>query len=317
MNLTWDNFLGSSPDLYAQKVLKECGLKEPPICEKTVADYLGLELKEFSLENAPQKGRLIEIIKTCCAWLQKKPDGKGCIWVHGETMRERKRLSVFHECGHEVLPWHEEHDYFCTEKDVSPEVRKKIEREAFSCGSEFLMPKKSFIGDVLSLETGVTAIEQLGQRYVASMEATAICYARNHPGLCGIVMLESSENHRPPQKGIIAPGQSRLPYKIQRRPGRPFDTERYPLIVKYSVKSHHFPKYIRSGQGIEGNNRIFEAWYYNRQIREEIPAAVFGSSAKWSYNAECLPLGNTGRMLVLLWLPSRQLKFNFDNGVML
>ena len=99
--------------------------------------------------------------------------------------------------------------------------------------------------------------------------------------------------------------QAILPYKPQQR------------RVKYSVKSHHFPKYIRSGQGIEGNNRIFEAWYYNGQIREEIPAVVFGSSAKWLYNVECLPLGNTGRMLVLLWLPSRQLKFNFDNLVML
>ena len=51
MKLNWDNFLGSSPSIYAEKVLKGCGLKEPPICEETVADYLGLEVKEIPRQH--------------------------------------------------------------------------------------------------------------------------------------------------------------------------------------------------------------------------------------------------------------------------
>lgn len=43
MKFSWDNYLGNSPALYADKALRECGLKEPPICETTVADYLGLD----------------------------------------------------------------------------------------------------------------------------------------------------------------------------------------------------------------------------------------------------------------------------------
>jgi len=87
--------------------------------------------------------------------------------------------------------------------------------------------------------------------------------------------------------------------------------------VKYFVQSHRFPKFIRPGTGIEEGNLIFESWVSWRRAQGEIPASVFGSSAKWAYNAECLPLGNTGKLLVLLWLPDRYLKFNFKNGVIL
>jgi len=196
-------------------------------------------------------------------------------------------------------------------------VHKRMEREAFGCGSEFLMPKKLFIEDSLSLEIGIPSIERLRQRYVASMEATAIWYALTQPGLCGIVMVESSANRKQKQKDIIEPGQMVFPYNTPSRPVNPFDTQRYPLSVQYFAKSHYFPKYIRSGQGIEAGNLVFNAWHHNRQMRGEVPAAVFGSSARGSYNAECLPLGNTGKMLVLLWLPCHQLKFNYGNGVMM
>ncbi len=318
MKLTWDNFLGSSPSIYAEKVLKGCGLKEPPICEETVADYLGLEVKEIPRQHIKEFfGELgHNILRTVCAMLIKRGN-KGYIYYNGETRRERKRLSIFHECGHEVLPWHECHDYCCSETDIDPNVHRRMEKEAFGCGSELLMPKRSFIGDSLSLEIGVDAIERLRQRYVASFEATAIRYALMHPGLCGIVMVESSANRKQKQRSIVQPGQMVFPYNKQTNPVSPFDTQRYPLSVQYFAKSCYFPKYIRPGQGIEVGNMVFDAWNQNRQMQGEIPAYVFGSSARWSYHAECLPLGSTGKMLVLLWLPCNQVKFNYGNGVLL
>lgn len=319
MKFSLENYLGNDPALYAQKILKECGLKAPPICERTVCDYLGLELKEFSLNSIPQSHGLLDIIKTACAWLQRRTNGKSRIWVHGETQLERKRLSIFHECGHAILPWHEEFDYLCSEKDIDPTVRSRIEREAFGCGSEFLMPREMFIEDVLSLETSVSAIEQLRYRYVASMEATAIRYAYINPGLCGIVMIEPAENQKP--KNIVQdhtpPGQLLLPFRIPPKHTIIADEKKYPLKVKYFVKSHRFPKYIAPGTGIEDGNAVFEAWISGRPLQDEIPASVFGSSAKWAYNAECIPLGKSGMVLVLLWLPDHQLKLEFKNGVIL
>ncbi len=95
------------------------------------------------------------------------------------------------------------------------------------------------------------------------------------------------------------------------------DDKRYPLKVKYFVKSHRFPKYIAPGTGIEEGNPVFEAWASGRPLQDEIPASVFGSSAKWAYDAECIPLGRSGMILVLLWLPDYQLKLDFKNGVIL
>lgn len=181
------------------------------------------------------------------------------------------------------------------------------------------MPTKMFVEDAMSLETNISAIEQLHTRYVASMEPTAIHYAYTHPGLCGIVMIEHSNNQKSAVmvKDQTSPGQLIFPFKIPPKQIILKDDRKYPLSVIYFVKSHRFPKFIRPGTGIEEGNLIFEAWESWRPAQGEILASAFGSSAKWAYNAECLPLGNTGKLLVLLWLPDRYLKFNFENGVIL
>jgi len=319
MRMLWENHLGKNPVLYARKVLKECGFRHPPICEKTVTDYLGLEIREFSLDGAPQSEGFCEVVKNTCACLRREPQGESFIRIYRDIRLERKRLGVLHECGHAILPWHEEVDYLCSEEDLNPIVQKRIEREAFKCGSEFLMPREMFVEDAMSLETSISAIELLHKRYVASMEATAIHYAYTHPGLCGIVMIEQSNSQKSAimVKDQTAPGQLIFPFNVPPKQIILKGDRMYPLSVRYFGRSHRFPKFIRPGTGIEEGNLIFEAWESWRPAQGEIPASVFGSSAKWVYNADCLPLGNTGKLLVLLWLPDRYLKFNFENGVIL
>lgn len=319
MSFLWEDSLGHDPARYARKVLKECGLKHPPICEKTVADYLGIQISECSLDGKPKDEELRKALETACAWLEHKPDGRTCIHLYRDTRPERKRLGVFHECGHEIVPWHEDLDYFCTETDIGPTPHKRIEQEAFRCGAEFLMPTKMFVEDILSLGTSILAIEQLHERYVSSMEATAINYAYRHPGLCGIVMVEQSNNQKPEVivKDHTSRRQLNFPLKIPPKRIILEDDRKYPISVKYFVKSHRFPKFIRPGTGIEEGNLVFEAWDSWKPMQGEIQASVFRSSAKWAYNAECLPLGNTGKLLLLLWLPDRYLKFNIKNGVIL
>lgn len=319
MKISLGKFLGNDPACYARKVLQECGFRHPPISERVVADYLELEIKEFSLDSTPEGDHLLDVIRAACSWLQRKPDGKCRIWVHRNTRLERKRMSIFHECGHAIIPWHDRVDYLCKESDVEPPVHKLIEREAFACGSEFLMPREMFLEDVLSMKTSISGIEQLRHRYVASMEATAIRYAYTHPGLCGVVMVEPAEKHQP-KVAVQDPtlgGQLALPFRIPHTVPIQDDGKVYPLRVKYSVKSHRFPKYIRPGVGIEANSPIYRAWTRRRLISDEIPASAFGSSAKWAYHAECIPLGTTGRVLTLLWLPDHQLKLDLKNGVIL
>jgi hypothetical protein len=329
MRHPWDQCIGNHPALYAQRVLKKCQLKAPPICEKTIADYLELEIKEISqsmvdsylatLQSQDEKEEFLESIQIACAWLERKPDGGGRIWVYGDTLPERKRLGITHECSHDILPWHMGLSYLCKEKDVNPPVRRRIEQEAFGCGAEFLMPRQMFVDDIMSLETGISAIERLHSRYMVSMEATAIWYAFTHPGLCGLVMAEPAANQKRKANRQVNTPPEQLPLPLDLPPRRTIlDHEaRFPLKVKYFVKSHRFPNYVSPGTGIDEGNLIHDAWATNARIRGEIPVPVFGLPGKWAYNAECLPLGGGERVFVLLWLSDHQLKLDFADGVIL
>lgn len=85
MKFSWEDNLGLDPTRYARKVLKACGFKHPPICEKTVADYLGLKIKEYSLDGLPQDEELHEALKTACAWLERRSNGDSSIGLYRDT----------------------------------------------------------------------------------------------------------------------------------------------------------------------------------------------------------------------------------------
>lgn len=315
MNFSSELYLGKNPALYAREVLKECGFKEPPICEKSVARHLGLEIKEFSLDNVPQREDLSETLKTTCAWLEHKPNCESRIWVRRDMRLGRKRMSVFHECGHAILPWHKNLNYLCKEEDIesAAQRRSEREREAFVCASEFLMPREMFIEDAMSLDISISSIEKLSHRYFASMEATAIRFASVHPSRCGIVVVKPTENQKPEDimQDQIPPKQLLLHSKIPPRRKISEDDKKYDIKVKYFVKSHRFPTFIYPRTGIEKGNAISKAWTLREPVKGEIPASIFGSSATWSYKVECLPLGKSRMVLALLWLPDNQLKIDF------
>jgi Zn-dependent peptidase ImmA (M78 family) len=300
--------LSKHPYVFARPVLRECGFEEPPICEKIVTDHLGLEVKEYSTEGMPDEEGFREIRQIGCCWLERRLDSKSRIWVPSNTHHGRKRWSIFHECGHALIPWHEGVDYLCGDSELHFICQKRLEQEASSCAAELLMPRTMFSQDALSLDVGISAIEQLQIRYDASLEATAIRYASMSPCLSRIVMVEPEGNHKPKpiEQRNADDTQLRLLPELSAKQNIADDKRRYPLRVKYSAGSRQFPTYIQSGAGIDEGNAIFDAWASKQPIRGEIPAAVFGSSTYATYNAECLPLGKSGRVLVLLWVPRVQ-----------
>jgi hypothetical protein len=80
MKLAWENYLGNHPALYAWKVLRECGFKAPPICEKVVSAYLGLGIREIAKEDfkafedsTPASQNVLYYLKGGGAWLSVDP----------------------------------------------------------------------------------------------------------------------------------------------------------------------------------------------------------------------------------------------------
>lgn len=314
MNKPFDTYLGRNPALYGRDIVKALDIKHPPVDENQIADFLGYEIKEIGSEETSKWPGIWKLFHIAFAHLFKR---ENLILLNREVTPVRRRLGAFHEFGHDLLPWHTSLDFACSDTAITPIFHQFIEKEAFACGSEIMMPGDLFIPDILSLPLSISAIKALASRYDASLEATAIRYARINPSICSLVIAEPAENQKSQYIDHFhsSPGQLIFPFKIPSTQVRLEDEKKYPLKVKYSVKSHRFPKFIRPGTGIEEGNPIFEAWDSGRPVQAEIPASVFGSSAKWLYNAECLPLGKSGMVLVLLWLPDHQAKLDFENGV--
>lgn len=320
MRLSFTECLGRDPTRYAQAVLKACGIKTPPICEKTVADHLKLKIEEipddeilaFTSGDPDRYREFLKIIQVASAGLKKIGTQK-TIMLYQKTSLERKRLNVFHECSHADIPWHKQLNFLCHENPISQLRSNRIEREAFACAAELMMPKDMFSRDLMSMDTSIATISMLHGRYVSSMEATVIRYASLHPGFCSVVLLEPAQYHQNQATSHVptSSDQLRLSFEVEQTALPKTAVKSYPYRVKYSVKSRRFPQYIRPGRGIDEHAPIFSTQVGREPIQMEIPAKVFGSSSKYVYNAECVALGNTGTIMVLLSYPDRQTKTYF------
>ena len=309
MKLSLEEILGSRPELYARRVITELGFRHPPICEKQIADYLGVKIEPFDGSQAPH---LRKALQTCCSWLERDKQGHCVIRINTDVSIRRRRLGTTHECSHTMLPWHTETNHVSATHDVDGIVHKREEKEAFVCGSELLMPSSMFVKDALSMKTGISAIESLSDRYITSLEATSIKYARTHRGFCGILLVEPYENNsdkpavlRPIQEPPLFPD-----YMIIPQPSSDAEEGKPPLRVKYFVRSRRLPVYIRLGAGIGVESLIFKSWDSQQMLQGEMHASTFGSSLRHSFNVECLPLSYGRMVLVLLWSPNWQLKLN-------
>lgn len=307
----------SSPARYARSILKKCGQIKPPICVDTVLDYLGIELQEISdediMEYSKARGSLREFsdhLRRECAMLERIKGENPVIRVYKNCHGKRKRLHIFHECAHDILPWHNELNYLCKKTDLSPATHKALEREAFEGGAEFLMPQDIFYDDLTSLPTSIDSIVELSNRYDSSLEATAIRYAQKNPQICAIMIVEPSYrvtrknkedcqvNHCQGALELKVPQSTKSVDKVS------------PLRVKYSVASPKFEKFIKQGTPIARDNPIYESWVSDSPIWDTIDSKVFGSSARYRYRIECMPLGNTGNLLSLIWSQDQTLSLN-------
>jgi Zn-dependent peptidase ImmA (M78 family) len=305
------DYYGKIPSRYAQEILKECQIFEPPIPIDTILEFLNLSFSEFSVEGFLRfrpGDHDHEIIQHVPAFIKKNGDGMATIFVNRDLKKERQRLSIFHECGHAALPWHQHLDFFCSEEDLSHAAQKQAEQEAFAFGTELLMPSKMFVKDICSLETGLEAIELIGKRYISSFEATAIRYARYHEGICAMLMVEQEKNFEEDITKKSNPSGQLFQESPEDSGEGVSDKNSASLIVKYSSRSSRFPFSIKPRKRIDENNLIYESWNKGIKLNGEIPASIFNSKAKGNYQMETVSLGKSGKVLVLLWSPDNQVK---------
>lgn len=306
MNLNFDNYLGSKPFLYGRQLLKDMGLKDHYVNERDVVDFLGYEIKTMTPDAYASFGDIIgEIFDDTCAVLLRQ---ESLILLSNNLPPRRERITLFHESGHDLLPWHQAKAFSIRGKDVDPTVHKKMEREAFHAGTEIMYPLKHFIDDSLSLSLSFESVDRLADRYYGSFEATCIRYALTNQNIMAIAVVMENEQHPEQIKFFSDPNkkQYKFPYMPPyKKVVIPASTA--PLRVQYCSRSYRFPKFIKSGTEINADNIIYECWSQQCNQQGEIPASLFASSARFKYSAECIY--HHGKVYVLLSLPNWQTEF--------
>lgn len=297
---------GEKPVPYARNVVKglinSLGIREPPINEYEVADFLGYDIKIVTKDEAEDWRGMWKIMETACAHLFKE---ENIILVRGDMNPQRTRLSVFHEVGHDLLPWHTGYNFACSEKAILPVAHPKIEKEAFLCGTQIMMPIEMLVPYILDLPTGISAISDIRGEFDVSMEAMAINYSFVHPGICGMALIEPAKHLKIKRIEDIATWQNSI---------QDFEDKQNYLRVKYFVKSRRFPHFIKPNTKFYEDSPIYSAYVNNFPLRTELPLTVFGLTEKQRYFCDSVMLGKTGKMVLLLWAPDRQGKLDYETG---
>jgi len=264
---------------YANRVLRDLGLKEPPIFYESVLNYFGLDLHMMTEQQELEFEKITATKIELPAFLLIDGDDAH-IFVRKDDIPERQRLSIFHEVGHFDIPWHESHMYLCDCISADHDLHNLVEKEAYEYAAHIIFPDNVFCHDIRSKPVCIETIEELAERYGASFEATAIKYVKTSPEMCAIVYL------------LLNPDAGET--------GCPF-------MIKYGIKSKSFHHYWHKNDPIQYHDMIASCFQDRNRIKGKIPASVFGSSKKHDYTVDLKPYGD--HVCSLLYIPGIQQSF--------
>lgn len=142
MRDSFDKFLGSRPFLYGRDLLKRMDVRGHYVNEYDVVDFLGYEVKEVDPSQYSEYQDVIgDIFDDTWAISIRE---RNLILLSKSIPPRQQRISLFHESGHDVIPYHQAHSFSVRGKDTDPMIHKAIEREAFHAGSEVMYTKGSY-----------------------------------------------------------------------------------------------------------------------------------------------------------------------------
>lgn len=256
-------YLGRKPSVYANRVLKDLRLVESPTPTEPILEYFGIDVLELKSAEEAELTRRAGQDGSISAFLCIKDDPP-TIFVRGEDSLERRRMSIFHECGHFDLPWHRGVNYMCDLSDGEISKLKTLEKDAFEYAGHLLFPTDSFVPMVEQMPISIQTIEEMSHIYQASFEATAIRYIGVSRTPCAII------------------------YMI---PNHQTDAFQHPYVVKYSIKTKSFHRYRKPGDPLQGHPLIDACFCSGDYEEGRIPATIFGSLKKHSYDIQLKPHG--------------------------
>jgi hypothetical protein len=266
--------------LAAQRLLERAGAmeKSPPTPIDVVLDYLagrGLELHYYDPAKAPP---ILQETANGVDEALVPQESRSLLFVNRDRPQTRIRFSIFHGTAHFCLPGHERLNYLSRGCAINPATYRRYERQANRFAAAMNMPPQLFRADMQRLPFSMRTVESLAQRYLASVESAAIHYVSLAEVPCAIVWLQPDYD----DDGFRQPDS--------------------PLKVRYQVRNHLFPFFVRPGTRIPLEDNVF--W----QCSEEeflTEGNVAGSSLGLNPDADlwvdCVPQGHLGAVLALVY----------------
>lgn len=190
----------------AAQVIEDLGVTEPPVDVEMVASSLGIASVTID-PDLPVAGCLL-----------RRPDNQFEIRVCAADPPGRQRFTVGHECGHTFFPGYTTTQYRCS-PSMHPAIEpvtgatRNLETLCDLAASELLLPSKLFVPDARSAPFGFDSLEDLADRYGASLEATGhrLVTARREPA----AFLVLTVRQKPSEAGTGARPHLRLDYALR------------------------------------------------------------------------------------------------------
>jgi len=184
----FESWMAEHPDWSDERVVRaiardlvEEGEAEPPVDVELLASLCGIA--EIEVRPEGPSGMLVRRDQGWVASVLEK-DGY-----------ERRRFTILHEGGHTFMPDFKrgETQYRCKGS------RSRVEHLCDIAAAEMLLPARHFRRDLVDAGFGMGAVEELSERYEASLQATALRAVDLAPSPVMLLVLERT--HKPREAG--------------------------------------------------------------------------------------------------------------------
>ncbi len=119
------------------------------------------------------------------------------VHVVSSHIEGRRRLSICHEIGHDILPWHEELYYMDCAEHLEPGVQIMLEQEANYAAIQLLLQQDIFVNVARDLRQDTASIKDLAARFACSIHATFWHFVETQTTAVAGLVLERSPRGQP------------------------------------------------------------------------------------------------------------------------
>lgn len=162
-------------DKRIEKILRDMGVKEPPLVLEDVLIFLDVFRDYYSLSDpgflahisyklkigARQLTSFLEKIKLKALWL---PEEKK-ILIDKDTPDIKHRWYSAHELGHRIVPWHSDFTMGDTAETLDPGYHEIIEAEANYAAASLLFLASRFSREASDYELNMKSVQSLSKIY--------------------------------------------------------------------------------------------------------------------------------------------------------